>query len=278
VKIMGLHGRSLPREWLGTERCSAAGTGAPADPARLLALPLLVPPDAERECQLPAGEVTLRGRHAGRMELSPKEQSMLATLVTLSRFPILVFVVVTFYRGTPEMRLIGVGVLLLGLLLDTVDGMIARRRRESSLVGSVLDIAADRTYELVLWICFAERGLISMVIPCIVVARTALTDALRSVDVAKGIAPFAQLRSRAGQFLVASSWMRSAYGVSKVVAFCGLALVLAGGSGVTHAAGLTTLVGGTAWVTVGLCVARGVPVIVEGLRRNWAVRETASAA
>ncbi len=201
---------------------------------------------------------------------------MLATLITLSRFPLLAFVIVTFYRGTPAMRLIGVGVLLVGLLLDTVDGMIARKRHETTLVGSVLDIAADRTYELVLWICFAERGLIPMVIPCIVVARTALTDALRSVDVAKGVAPFAQLRSRAAQFLVASSWMRSAYGVSKVVAFCGLALVLAVGTGATHAAGLTTMAGVMAWVTVVLCVARGVPVIVEGLRRHW-VRPPVSA-
>lgn len=194
---------------------------------------------------------------------------MLATLVTLSRFPLLAFVIVTFYRSTPAMRLIGVGVLLVGLLLDTVDGMIARKRHETTLVGSVLDIAADRTYELVLWICFAERGLIPMVIPCIVVARTALTDALRSVDVARGVAPFAQLRSRAAQFLVASSWMRSGYGVSKVVAFCGLALVLAVGSGATYAAWLTAMVGVMAWVTVVLCVARGVPVIVEGLRRHW---------
>ena len=194
---------------------------------------------------------------------------MLATLVTLSRFPLLAFVVVTFYRGTPAVRLIGVGVLLVGLLLDTVDGMIARKRHEATLVGSVLDIAADRTYELVLWICFAERGLIPMTIPCIVITRTALTDALRSVEVAKGVAPFAQLRSRAAQLLVASSWMRSAYGVSKVVAFCGLALVLAVGSGLKHAAVLTAIAGIMAWVTVVLCVARGVPVVVEGLRQHW---------
>ncbi|MDZ4863266.1 MAG: CDP-alcohol phosphatidyltransferase family protein [Gemmatimonadota bacterium] len=194
---------------------------------------------------------------------------MLATLVTLSRFPLLAFVVVTFYRGTHAVRLIGVGVLLVGLLLDTVDGMIARKRHEATLVGSVLDIAADRTYELVLWICFAERGLIPMIIPCIVIARTALTDALRSVDVARGIAPFAQLRSRAAHLLVASLWMRSAYGVSKVVAFCGLALVLAVGSGLTHTSGLTTMVDVMVWVTVLLCLARGVPVVVEGLRRHW---------
>ena len=55
-----------------------------------------------------------------------------------------------------------------------------------------------------------------------------------------------------------------------------VALVLAVGSGATHAAGLTTMAVVMAWVTVVLCLARGVPVIVEGLRRHW-VRPSVSA-
>ncbi|MEP6473095.1 MAG: CDP-alcohol phosphatidyltransferase family protein, partial [Gemmatimonadota bacterium] len=148
--------------------------------------------------------------------MSFSERTILATLITLTRFPLLAIVVATLYRGSVTIRLIGVAVLLIGLLLDSVDGLVARRRNETSLAGSVLDIAADRTYELVLWFCFADLGLISMIIPLLVVARTALTDAFRSLGIAHGVAPFAQAQSRMARFMVASAWMRTGYSVVKL--------------------------------------------------------------
>lgn len=60
---------------------------------------------------------------------------------------------VSLYWGSPPVQILGAALLFLGLLLDTVDGIVARRTGQSSLLGSVLDIAADRTYELVLWVC-----------------------------------------------------------------------------------------------------------------------------
>src|SRR4051794_23477109 len=98
-------------------------------------------------------------------------------------------------------------------MLDTVDGIVARKTGQSSLFGSVLDIAADRTYELVLWVCYADLGMIPLAIPLIIIARTTLTDALRSIGVGQGTAPFAQHRSRVGRFLVGSTVMRTGYAV-----------------------------------------------------------------
>jgi phosphatidylglycerophosphate synthase len=205
---------------------------------------------------------------------------MLATRITLSRFPLLALVVATLYWGSLTVRLIGAGVLLLGLLLDTVDGAVARSRNEASLFGSVLDIAADRTYELVLWMCFADLGLIPVLIPLIVVARTALTDQFRSLGVGQGQAPFDQHRTRLGRFLVASSWMRTGYGVSKVLTFCGLAVVQAFGSvpGRSLAPGVLAAMQALAWTSVALCVLRGLPVIVHGLKHHWAGSGSPSAA
>jgi CDP-diacylglycerol--glycerol-3-phosphate 3-phosphatidyltransferase len=193
---------------------------------------------------------------------------MLATLITLSRFPLLALVVGSLYWGPSAVRMSGVGLLIAGLLLDTVDGVVARRRQETSLMGSVLDIAADRTYELVLWFCFAELDLIPMLIPLLVVARTALTDAIRSIGVGQGIAPFAQTGTRIEHFLVASSWMRSGYGLSKALAFGTLALAHAVGAEdkVGDLEWLTPTGQALAWVTVVLCLLRGVPVIVGGFR------------
>lgn len=189
----------------------------------------------------------------------------MATWITLSRLPLLALVVATLYRGTPALKLLGVGLLLLGLFLDTVDGAIARKRKETSLLGGVLDIAADRAYELVLWMCFADLGMIPVLMPLIVVTRTALTDAFRSVGVGQGTAPFGQIAGRLGRFLVASAWLRTGYSVSKFATFGGLALAraLVSGPGLDPAVmgALQTL----AWISVALCLLRGLPVIVEGI-------------
>lgn len=198
---------------------------------------------------------------------------MLANCITLSRFPLLLIWILVLYLGSPPLRLAGVALLFVGLMLDTVDGVVARRTGRTSLFGSVLDIAADRTYELVLWVCFANLGMIPTVIPLIVVARTTLTDALRSLGVAEGTAPFAQPRSALARFLVGSSWMRTGYSVTKVTAFCGLALaeaisgfpaeatfgfLLAPMLGVLHV---------IVWSAVILCVSRGLPVLIAGIPR-----------
>src|ERR687896_1176921 len=151
---------------------------------------------------------------------------MLANWITISRFPLLLLIILVLYFGLPIARLAGVVLLFVGLMLDTVDGMVARKTGQTSLFGSVLDIAADRTYELILWVCFADLQMISVAIPLIIIARTTLTDAFRSIGVGQGTAPFAQHRTALGQFLVGSTWMRTGYAVTKVVTFCGLALVL----------------------------------------------------
>lgn len=185
---------------------------------------------------------------------------MLATWITLARFPLLLAVVLALYLGTGPLRLAGAALLFVGLMLDTVDGMVARRTGATSLAGSVLDIAADRTYELVLWVCFADLGLLPVAIPLVIIARTTVTDAVRSVGVARGEAPFDQARGRVGRFLVGSSWMRTAYASGKVAAFCGLALAQAMGEGGAPLLPPLRLV---AWLVVGLCVVRGLPVVLS---------------
>jgi CDP-diacylglycerol---glycerol-3-phosphate 3-phosphatidyltransferase len=186
---------------------------------------------------------------------------MLANWITLSRFPLLAAVLGMFHWGSPAVRLAAVGLLFTGLMLDTVDGVVARTRGETSLVGSVLDIAADRTYELVLWIWFAGIGMIPLAIPVIVAVRTTLTDALRSVGVAGGSAPLTQHRTALGLFLVNSTWMRTGYAVSKVLTFCGLGLALALANGE-----LNQIAGILAWITTGFCVVRGLPVLAHAAR------------
>lgn len=207
---------------------------------------------------------------------------MLANWITLSRFPLLLIIVLILYLGSPWSQLVGVVLLFAGLMLDTVDGVVARKKGQTSLFGSVLDIAADRTYELVLWVCFADLRMIPVAIPLIIIARTTLTDALRSIGVGKGTAPFAQHRTALARFLVGSTLMRTGYAVTKVVTFCGLALTqaLSGSPGTNLPLALPSMwsvLQVTAWLAVLFCVFRGLPVIVHSLREYWGIPSTARA-
>ena len=53
---------------------------------------------------------------------------MTANAITLARFPILLGSLLLLYLGGPWLRLLGVAVMFAGLMLDTVDGIVARRR------------------------------------------------------------------------------------------------------------------------------------------------------
>lgn len=196
-----------------------------------------------------------------------------ANLITVIRFPLLLGFLLMLYFGNPAVQLLSVPYLFFALFLDTVDGVIARRTGTTSLMGSVLDIATDRTYELVLWIVLADLGTISVAIPLIVIVRTTLTDAIRSIGVSQGKAPFEQQGSGLGHFVVSSPWMRSGYSISKIVAFCGLTLGYAlsgfpGGSNLQAASDPILRVSEiVAWVAVVFSVVRGAPVILSGYRQ-----------
>ena len=171
------------------------------------------------------------------------------------------------------MRLIAVGVFFIVFMLDTVDGIVARRRGEVSLLGSVLDIASDRALEFVLWVVFADLRLIPVTVPLIVITRGVLVDAVRNVGVMQGQRPFDQMRSSLGRRLVGSRWMRSSYGVSKGFAF-GLLTLCWGLLALPQAADSAQVIHLCAqimtWVAVAICLIRGAPVLVEawGQLRN----------
>ena len=205
-----------------------------------------------------------------------------ANLITIIRYPLLLVFLLMIYFGNPEVQLLAVPFLFFALFLDTLDGVIARRTGTTSLMGSVLDIATDRTYELVLWVVLADLGTISVAIPLIIIARTVLTDAIRSIGVSQGKAPFDQQGSGLGHFLVSSPWMRSGYSISKIVAFCGLTLgfalssFLEGSSLQTASEPVLSVSEVVAWIAVAFSVVRGAPVIVSGYRQMREVEKAKS--
>jgi phosphatidylglycerophosphate synthase len=189
----------------------------------------------------------------------------MANIVTLMRFPLLFVFVAFLYTGNATIQIWSVPFIVVILMLDMFDGMIARLRGEVSLLGSVLDIATDRSLEIILWVVFAHLGLIPIVIPIIVITRGTTVDAVRAIGMRNGKAAFDQVKHPISRFLVSSRWMRNSYGVVKTAAFTLLTLSL----------GLQTLESqwytptyNTAlvfsWVSILFTIVRGLPVLIEG--------------
>ncbi len=189
---------------------------------------------------------------------------MLANYITISRVPLLLLVILFIAFPSVGTRIAAVPLILVLIALDSLDGWVARARGESSILGSVLDIAADRAVEYTLWVTFAVMGLVSLWIPVIVLLRGTFVDAFRSVAPARGLAPFDLLRSQLGRFLVGSPWLRAPYALVKALAFSLLALVHALQTmGSPSAGGWNVIAQAAAWLAFALCLVRGLPVIVE---------------
>ena len=196
--------------------------------------------------------------------------------ITLVRVSMAFVSVALFGRGIYA-DLAALVLLAAALALDAVDGVVARRSGRTSDAGAAFDIAADRVVESVYWIFFATAGLISFWIPAVVIARGCLTDFLRAIAFGQGQTAFGEktmMQTWWGKLLVGSRASRAAYGVIKCAAFFALGLrltldqaplwrdLLAAGL----VEGLRFGALGLAAAAVALCVIRGVPVMIEGLR------------
>ncbi len=191
----------------------------------------------------------------------------MANLITLSRFPLLFLYLALMYFGGETAHLWNVPFIILIFSLDTLDGWVARKRNEASLLGSVFDIATDRTLEYVLWVVYAHLGLISVLVPIIVLIRGTSVDAVRSIGMKEGVSAFEQLQSPINRFLVRSRFMRAMYGTVKAVAAALLTLSYAlppDGSDWTSLIYQGAMA--FTWISVIVCVVRGVPVLSEGIK------------
>lgn len=192
----------------------------------------------------------------------------IANLITISRLIPLGLVVILLYLEGPIPAALAVPLILILQSMDYLDGVVARRTGQVTPLGSALDIAMDRLVEFVLWVCLADLDLVPVWVPLVIIARGLIVDALRSYALALGQTAFGMMHSRLGKFLVSSVFMRHFYGIVKLLAFLALAAVHALDRGVWPA-----LSGIRPWLyviaytwtvlTVGLCLARGVPVLFD---------------
>jgi len=195
--------------------------------------------------------------------------------VTLLRIGLLVVLVFMIYNEFIWARVFAAFLTILVIIMDWLDGYLARKLNESTALGSVLDIAGDRVVECVLWICLADLDLIGVWIPILVISRDIFTDSIRNYVLRFGYSGFGEksmMRTRMGRFLTGSPIMRTSYAILKAVTFA-LLLLVSGLKGLTHhwawfpaaALEIGLRIGRmTAIITAAVCMVRGIPVILEG--------------
>jgi len=197
--------------------------------------------------------------------------------ITLLRVGLLFVLVFLIYNQFIWARLFAALLAIIVIIMDWLDGFLARKLQESTALGSVLDIAGDRVVENVLWICLADLRLIGIWIPIVVISRGIFTDSIRNYVIKFGYTGFNEktmMRSGLGRFLTGSPIMRSGYAVLKALTFGSLLLF----SGLAKVHRYWTSIP-SAWIQFGLktgallaivtaavCLLRGIPVIIEGLR------------
>ncbi len=202
----------------------------------------------------------------GLQENEASQAMIPANLITLARLPLLVVLLaILLYAASRHWQLVGLALLGVLFLMDWLDGAVARQRRQTTDLGAILDIALDRTVENVLWIAFMYLGLVAFWVPVIFLVRSVLVDGIRGVALTRGKSGFGMMHTPSGRFLVASRFMRGLYGLAKVATFACLWL--------THALALQSpqyllawrpLYQSLVWLTVGLCIMRGFPVLLDG--------------
>lgn len=190
----------------------------------------------------------------------------MANLITLARTLLAFLVVGLLHIRTTGVYLTAAALTVLVIVMDALDGYVARRRNESSKFGAVADILGDRVVEMTYWIIFAVFGWVPAWVAIIVAARGIVVDGLRALALERGLSAFGMMRTRLGRLLVSSRLSRALYGGAKAVAFPMMILLFTPGLLALLGGGLRTAAYLSVYVTVLLCLIRGTPVLVEARR------------
>jgi CDP-diacylglycerol--glycerol-3-phosphate 3-phosphatidyltransferase len=196
----------------------------------------------------------------------------MANLITFIRLALVFVIGAIALYGEPKVQFLAPILIIINIIFDGIDGKIARSRGEVSVFGAVFDIAADRIIEITLWIILAELGMVSIWIAIIFVTRGFLVDSIRKPFADEGKLPFSIMHSTLGKTLVSGRTMRFIYGFLKLVTFSWLfflipAMELWPAFYLPHYWFINSLNDFLVYTTVAICIARGVPVILENVSK-----------
>lgn len=135
---------------------------------------------------------------------------------------ILALVAISILKINSILNLIGCGLIIVSLLLDALDGYLARRSNTASIPGGIYDILADRIIENVFFIYFACQSLFNYWFAFVILIRGLTADAVRTVFSHTGKTAFGPktLHSKWWcKVLACSRFSRGLYNTSKLLTF-----------------------------------------------------------
>jgi CDP-diacylglycerol--glycerol-3-phosphate 3-phosphatidyltransferase len=106
------------------------------------------------------------------------------TILRIFSIPILVVVLLTQFEGK---ELVAVIIFLLAALTDTLDGLLARKREQVTILGQILDPVADKLLIASAFICLVELGAVSAWMVVIILGREIAVTGFRAIASSKGI-------------------------------------------------------------------------------------------
>lgn len=201
----------------------------------------------------------------------------MANAITIFRVGMLFVAIYLLYDASLPWIVVAMAMIAIAILLDGLDGWVARRTNTTSKLGAAFDIAGDRIVENALWVVYAHLGLIGVWVPLLVLTRGFLVDSLRAVSYSEGKTAFGSdnmMRSPITEWLTAGRFMRTLFGLSKLYAF----VFLAGLVGYEQRDSANSVLGDvydwdpfryfgwfTVWLSVALTIVRGLPVVLDAL-------------
>src|SRR6185503_10121103 len=105
--------------------------------------------------------------------------------------PLLVVVLLTKFEGRQILgiptELVGAGIFGLASLTDWADGYLARRRKQITPLGQVIDPLADKLLTSAAFISLVQMGLAPAWIVAVIIGREFAVTGLRSLASARGV-------------------------------------------------------------------------------------------
>ena len=112
------------------------------------------------------------------------------TVVRMFLVPLLVVVLLTEFEGrrilTMPKELVGAGIFALAAVTDWLDGYLARRRRQVTWLGQMLDPIADKLLTSAAFISLVQLNLAPAWMIALIIGREFAVTALRSVAYSRG--------------------------------------------------------------------------------------------
>jgi CDP-diacylglycerol--glycerol-3-phosphate 3-phosphatidyltransferase len=117
----------------------------------------------------------------------PPPMLNLPNILSIIRILLVPPLVVVLLTKIPDKEWWGLGLFLLAALMDFLDGYLARRRKQVTRLGTLLDPAADKILMSAAFISLVELGLAPAWMVVVIIAREFAVSSLRTFASAEGL-------------------------------------------------------------------------------------------